>query len=660
MCRYIRLFVLLASGFVCRPVAAVTLEIYPDELLELRAGPHAVSDVSRQRYFRTYHIPGMYSDERTAELKALGVSPARGTGPYLGSKGGDTNRIAWSASIEKQFTNYAGIYQKAASRYPGATHAMAGGSYPVPAKNGAEAKVQVDATMAVKHSEGFTAEDFSANADLIDRWLTVIREGGGSVPRYFSPLNEPDAAWKNSPNPAQDHADFAKALAIQLKANHPDVLVSGPCTAWPHPDADWNRWFKTGWEKRFIDTAGDAAGAYDFHIYSKEYWAYSEQSPAFNAANKLARPNLYDALKKGNPFVWDFGKADAYLDLVYAYHQSVWGRPSLPVIISEFGRQGITPQLGPWASEYLYYLYGTTVTRMWLGFMARPEIELTVPFILPESDAGYAARRGQAMYTRPGAPADQTLKQTPLRDFYQFFKGFCGERIFFKWQDLDPESALGLFAVAVRNGDEVQVLLHNSFPRAMELKLKSGEDSTGHIARMRWEGDEPKTYTEKSSGRWRIDCEAEESCDLSGLNLAAEETAIVKFICPPGKRMKRVCERFYASQTLQPLDGGTAEFALMLPDNPKYDSCNFVVGVTAPEGFATGTRLCVTVNGTDAEPVDLGFTAGMRCMMVPARIALAPDVLRAGENRVTVRLDARRGAKGASVSTVRMEACYIR
>jgi hypothetical protein len=203
-------------------------------------------------------------------------------------------------------------------------------------------------------------------------------------------------------------------------------------------------------------------------------------------------------------------------------------------------------------------------------------------------------------------------------------------------------------------------LLHNSFSRAIELKLKSGADSTGRIARMRWEGDEPKAYTETSSGRWRIDREAEEPCELSGLSLAAEETVIVKFSCPSGKKIKRVCERFYASQTLQPLDSGAAEFTLTLPASPKMDSCDLTVSVTAPEGSQAGTRLCVTVNGTEAEPVDLGFTAGMRCMMVPVRIALAPDVLRAGENRVSVRLDAQRGAKGSSVSSVRMEACYIR
>lgn len=190
--------------------------------------------------------------------------------------------------------------------------------------------------------------------------------------------------------------------------------------------------------------------------------------------------------------------------------------------------------------------------------------------------------------------------------------------------------------------------------------MKSGADSTGRIARMRWEGDEPKAYTETSSGRWRIDRAAEEVCDLSELHLAAEETAIVKFSCPSGKITKRVCERFYASQTLQPLDSGTAEFAFVLPESLKFDSCGLTVGVTAPEGFQTGTRLCVTVNGTAAEPVDLGFTAGMRCMLVPVRIALAPEVLCVGENRVTVRLESKRGAKGSSVSSVRMEACYIR
>ncbi|QHI68367.1 hypothetical protein [Tichowtungia aerotolerans] len=103
-------------------VQAETLRVYPDVALELRAGPHAVSDISRDRYFRTYHIPGMYSDEQAAELNALRIAPGRGTGPYLAYNGGDSLRAGWSPELKDQFKKYAAFYRKAAKRYPGAPH----------------------------------------------------------------------------------------------------------------------------------------------------------------------------------------------------------------------------------------------------------------------------------------------------------------------------------------------------------------------------------------------------------------------------------------------------------------------------------------------------------------------------------------------------------
>lgn len=638
------------------PAMAATLRIEPTVGLELRAGPHTVADLERQRYFRTYHIPGMYGEERAAELAALGVSPGRGTGPYLSSPGGDSRRAAWSAAADDQFRNYAELFRKAARRYPDTPFAMAGGNYPSPGDSTSRSDGEtVDATMATNQRKGIHPDDFDACIGLIGRWLGTIRDAGTPLPRWFSPLNEPDAAWKESPNPPQDHADFARQMALRLKTEFPDVKLSGPCTAWSHPDGAWRRWTESGWEKRFIDTAGDVAGAYDFHFYSKEYWAYSEESPGFAAERKQPAPNLYATLKNGNPFVWDFGKAEAYLDLVYAYHQTLWSRPSLPVIISEFGRQGITPQLGPWSDEYLYYLYGTTVTRLWAGFMNRPEVVLTVPFILPESDWGYGPQRGQALYTRPGAPADMTLRPTPLLRFYEFFKDFGGTRLDFQWQDLDQETALGLFAVPVRRGNDVQVLLHNSFNHPLELKLATGKTPVANpcLARMRWQGEAPGDYRAPAAGHWRIDREAGEPCDLSSLTLAPEETVIVKFTCQAPIQTQTVGERFYARQTLLPLAGPDALFSLELPDLGTAQAAELVASVTAPTGFAPGTYLTVIVNNQPIEPVDLGFTKGMSAIMVPIRISLPAQSLVKGQNRVAIRLT--NPASGAAVGSVRLD-----
>lgn len=106
--------------------ASATLNIQPNVVLELRAGPHAISDVDRNRYFRTYHIPGMYSDEQAAILQDLRVSPGRGTGPYFAHSAGDTERAGWNPALNRQFAEYARFYTNADKRYPGAIHALAG------------------------------------------------------------------------------------------------------------------------------------------------------------------------------------------------------------------------------------------------------------------------------------------------------------------------------------------------------------------------------------------------------------------------------------------------------------------------------------------------------------------------------------------------------
>lgn len=639
--------------FFCQ-LQAATLRVQPDVVLELRAGPHAVSDINRHRYFRTYHIPGMYSDEQAAELQSLRVSPARGTGPYLDNDGGDSLRAGWNPELDAQFEKYAEFYRKAKKRYPGAQHAMAGGNYPESKKASDEkAPGEVDATMKTSHRKGVHPDDFDFCIDLIGQWLDAIRKGGGTMPSWFSPINEPDGCWKNTPDPVQNHADFGRKMAVALKAEFPELKIAGPCTAWGHPGDRWSRWLGSGWERKYIETAGDVLGAYDFHIYSKEYWAYSEESPGFSPAKKLPTPNLYEGLKNGNPFIWDFGKAEAYLDLICAHHQAFWGKPPLPVIISEFGRQGITPQKGPWASDYLYYLYGTTVTRMWINFMDRPEIELTVPFILPWGDPGYARQRGQAMYTRPEDPADPSFIETPLLGFYKFFQGLEGRRVVCDWQQMTEAERQGVFAVAARNGDELQVLLHNALPQELRLNLDAGIPEA-HIARMRWEGAVPQVYTQKTDGRWRMDFQALEKINPAELILAGEETALVKFRLstqtPSGKLVR---ERFYSNQTLEDVAGQTAELTIQLPDS-FCGPAVLVPSISAPKGFAPGTTLTLEVNGHTGT-IDLGYTEGIVALFAPVHFQIPTGILQPGDN--TFRFDLRTpGSKaGAKIATLRID-----
>ncbi|MEO0793854.1 MAG: hypothetical protein AAFX93_01755 [Verrucomicrobiota bacterium] len=652
---------IIASLSIANAVAEpVTLKIEPELVLELKAGPHKIDDVARERYFRTYHIPGMFSDEQAAWMKELNISPGRGTGPYLGHNGGDTQRAGWAPKLQKQFDNYVRIYRNADERYPGVLHSLSGGNYPgsnqvTHGDNGAE----VDSTMLTKDRKGVHPDDIELNVDLIDEWVSTIKAGGANPPRYFTPLNEPDAAWGKTPDPAYDHAMFARQLAELFENKHPDVLLSGPSSAWPHPRSDWRRWQDSGWERIFIEEVGDVAGAYDLHVYSKEGWASSAGiTRNHRPEQQQPEPSMYKAFLNGNQYVWDFGKIESFMDLVYAHHQATWGGPSLPLIITEFGRQGITPQKGPWFNDYSYYLFGTTITRLWMAFMDRPEIQLTVPFILPVSDPGYAQQRGQALYTRPGYPDDMSLQPTLLLDFYKFYRNFEGTRVPASWVGIDAQNELGLFLIAARNDDELLVLLHNAPDEELQLNLDLGFDvakGDATIARMRWDGEYPEDYTAKEiTGKWRIDTEAKEVIDPTELVLAPEETAIVKVKLPSAElKGTRVVERFYASQTIKPLGSEPATYRIDLPSKRINEEATLVVSVSAPKGFTKGTVLTADVNGFSQE-FDLGIAEGSVDLLAPIRLPLPASALIAGDNEISLKLSAGKAPK-ATIGTVRID-----
>lgn len=643
---FLRLAAALAAPFVACADPVLTVEA--DARLALVNGPHVAAELTRDRYFRLYHFPGMFDDALAAELRALRAAPARGTGPYLKDKGGDSERVAWTEDILASADRYAELYRRAAVQHPGATHAIAGGSYPTcqPMATPGAANRATDATMHVRYNRSVEPEHFAANADLIATWLDRISSAGVSKPRYFSPFNEPDVSWKVGADLALKHADFARTVALRLRADHPDVLVSGPCTSWPYPGENWKRWQPDGWERAFIERVGDLAGAYDFHFYTKDFWAYGKESPGFKAELRQTGPNLHSTLWTGHHQMLDFGKAEALLDLTQSLHLAKWNRPSPPVIVSEFGRQGLTPQLGSWANDYLYYLYGTTVTRLWMMLMDRPEVALTVPFILPISDTGYGPKRGQALYTRPGAPDDMTPRVTPLRDFYGFFRDLEGERVPASWSGLDPRQSVGVFTIAARRGDTLFVLLHNAAaaPLAFDLALPASTPLVGAaLQRMRWEGPVPADHRAPTppDGRWRRDLAAAEPVRSSRIELAAEETALLRIPLAAPATRQVVVKTHYAPENLRPLaPASPATFTFTLPAGELRAapaSAELVFVFAAPAGGRPDQSLALSLNGTLLETrPDLGLLENWRHPVHPFRVSIPAELLKPGANTLAI------------------------
>jgi len=633
--------------------SAVTLRIETDATLKLTTGPHSLDAVTRDRYFRLYHFPGMYQGEVAATLRQLNLAPGRGTGPYFGDDGGDTLRYGRADTAEGTITAFVEMAQHGKKEHPGSTYAAAGGSFPKQAvadQPGNNAPVPVDPTMKVAHNRAVAPAQHQAAADLLVTWLDRLRSAGAPPPAFFSPVNEPDAGWKSGPSSSLDHAQFVREVALRLRESHPEVRISGPCTAWPYPGENWKRWEASGWERSFIETTGDVVGAYDFHLYTKELWAYGKESPGFRSARKMPTPNLFASLPLGHSEIMEFGKSDVLLDLVQALHLAKWGKPAPPVIISEFGRQGITPQLGPWANDYLYYLYSTTVTRLWMKLMDRPEVALTVPFILPESDPGYGPKRGQALATRPGAPGDLQTTPTPLASWLAIFRDLAGTRLPTYWENASPALARGLFAIACRNATETFVLVHNATPQPLPVTLALASPESWpkgvKIARTKWEGSLPADHLTPTppDATWRRDGEAREILDTPRLLLAGEETALIRIPNLPEPTRQVVVSRLYAPEFLQTLQSPTeATFTFQIPPEMLKTAtrAQLVLGFASPQGPQSNeAHLLLRWDSAKAPTVaPLDLSEGWRQVAIPVTVPVPLENLPSGSWKVRVSAD---------------------
>jgi hypothetical protein len=114
--------------------AEVDIVVNPGQTRVIKLGSFEKSQLDRDKYFRTYHMPGLFSEEMSEELKEIGALPGRGTGPYYSydkqhsydssdMKASD-NRL-FDQWIEKQNDKYVVFYKRAAERYPGLKHALA-------------------------------------------------------------------------------------------------------------------------------------------------------------------------------------------------------------------------------------------------------------------------------------------------------------------------------------------------------------------------------------------------------------------------------------------------------------------------------------------------------------------------------------------------------
>jgi hypothetical protein len=625
-----------------------TLLVEPGVRREIKLGSFAIVELDRDRYFRSYHMPGLFSEKRDRDLASIGATPGRGTGLYLshdkqhtyddpvggrlGRSGGNEDRpqrVDFSGNdfqslVKHETSKWSAVYQQAAARFPGLKHALAlNAAFPE--------------AMRCDGKRGILAPDrYAEFSSLVVNFFSELKSAGASLPAWFTTLNEPGSEWDG-----EEFAEYTSVMANAMAAQHPEVKVAGPCSAWPYPLSDWKRW--DSFERPFIEKAGRDIGAYDLHLYSKGYWAYTDErlmgDPLYK---KQDNPSLHISQRTGVGTVWDYGRADGLLDLFAAHHRRVWNEDPKPMIISEFGRQGIEPQLGPWPNDFKPWLYMTTVTRLWMTFMERPEVELVVPFITGESCRDYGAQRGQAIYNRPSGPEDTGVQPTRFREFYQFFRDLEGVRVRAQWSDRAEAGVHDIQSRAFLDGSTLYILLHNGngYPggnQTVKLDIATGHDAKGKeitirqasIKRLLWEGPVPTDHTSPDlEGALRIDADYHPISPLAPIELAGEETALVRLQLSAAPVQRTVTESIdYANETL--LEPGADSACTMTVELPPRDGrlvqADLRLSLARDGGFSENP--IVKLNGKELPGVDVTFSRGIKDFHRPIEIALDPALL---------------------------------
>jgi hypothetical protein len=675
----VRRMTCILPGLVALPLAGdmPTVTVEPEFSVQriIHSGPFQLGEFDRDVYFRSYHPPGKFSEERNRELRSIGATPGRGSYNIdlpepPDDVAGITEAMAEGRVHPPHFPEkrYVDIYGRMGEEVGKLPHALAHGGYPN------WMRTEFDRTNLEGPREDWEQisygnvprkDLYEPLADGVVRMFQHWKEEGVPYPRYYTVQNEPIWRWETS-----DLAEFHNLVVRRMQEEHPEVLVGGPCYAWPYPGADWSGWKNPS---SFIELSGGELGFYDLHFYSKGDWSLP-QTPEWQA-RRVEHPSLYRSQRLGVGTVWDFGRLEGYLDLWNAHHLQVWDGVWKPMVVSEFGRQGIHPQFGPWTNDFKPFLFMNTVVRMWMTFMERPDIQLTVPFILGESDLPYVPRRGMAVYTRPRAAHseeflelarrrgqgvmevdpdedDPSLERTRFYDFYNFLSDIRGHRIPVKSKSEDPAVSNRVFVRGFRDGANGYLWIHNggAYPdHPVRVNLASIFEGEGEtvvrvgVKRLYFDGPVPDpAETGGIDGHLHID-EPDGYRPLFGnfLEMAGEETAVIRveFRAEPlSKGVAHEHNRF-AAETVQSFENGRSaslSFSLEAERVEAAKDVDLHLGFARDGGFTDSAR--IMVNGEAAGTIDLSGSEGIENFHRIETLRMPGALLRSGENRVEVTL----------------------
>ncbi|MEM1108967.1 MAG: beta-agarase [Planctomycetota bacterium] len=274
-----------------------------------------------------------------------------------------------------------------------------------------------------------------------------------SRPQYYEVFNEPfikaDKLGTTARAMAEQHVTTARRIRELLPDD--DIMIGGYSAAWAEVEArNFSHW--NGWQKMFMDVAGEEMDFFSIHLYD-----------GVNVKGTHAE-------RTGSNVV-------ANMDLIDAYSYIKFG-VAKPQAITEYGRiifhdidkqwpnrlRRETPMIGSFNGMLMMYL-------------EHPDrLIKTVPYILGVADWTYSfdggmfsseeVPNGFLLYRRSG----ENYVLTGLELFYRFWKGIHGERRISSADDPDVRSHY--FADGLRH----TVVMHNMDTEPRTVKLTGFDD----------------------------------------------------------------------------------------------------------------------------------------------------------------------------------------
>lgn len=622
------LFTLLSTSLL-NAQDNVQLVIYPILQKELRSGEFVKNRLDRSKYFTTM---GALTGNKYAGSQWEIMKPSRCLGPHLSAINQSYEKRKLIREKVKEATlNQVKSFEEGFKSNQEFDWAIAGISKTYPSWM----RESGDVYDAVK------TEYFDLAAQQVNVWLDELESNNVPLPTWFTVQNEPRQSWDIS-----DIGEFHKIMANLIEKKHNDVQVFGPCWAWTFPGHDMSDWQK--FYVDFMEATQNSLSGYDMHTYSKGYWAYDSLNYKGNRndmSKKQAHPSLFKGMYNGNENVYDFGLLESQLNMVQAVQNTLYGTGPKPVIISEYGRQSIEPQFGPWENDFKYFLYMTTVIRQMMLYMDVPEVQLAVPFIVANSDYGYAPNRGQAVYNLENDPNKKNHTPTPFLQFYEYFKDIKGNRLHF--EEKTSQKTFCNYEI-VRDGKFIYLMAHygktiGEFTLELDVTL-DGIDAdnitaTG-IKRLKWEGEYPEPHNSMNvSGNLIIDSNYQSLTSLNDINISGEETVIVRIELnsTPEPSSKVVEEAYYSKGYLTKVQKNTP---YQMKFNVKETSANalkcFVdIALAVEDGMNDSPGF--VFNGKELGKVlNYKHTAGITWYNAVERLTLPVSLLKQGENILNI------------------------